>query len=75
MSTKTQQTHWSTRKSGRGSKGRISFNAEDGVVFLRGTVDDRATIAAVEHAVRRVHGVRAVENLLHLPGTEARMHE
>jgi hypothetical protein len=52
-------------------KGQISINAEDGVVFLRGMVEDETTIREAEQAVRRVPGVRGVENLLHLPGTPA----
>jgi hypothetical protein len=51
-------------------KGRISINAEAGVVFLRGMVESE-TIPDIEQAVRRVPGVRDVENLLHPPGTPA----
>ena len=50
-------------------KGSISINAEDGVVFLRGVVDDTETIAAIEQAARRVRDVTGIENLLHTPGT------
>ncbi len=35
---------------------------------LRGQVDDKAQIEALEKAARGVTGVRAVTNLLHLPG-------
>ena len=52
-------------------KGRISINAEGGVVFVRGEVESDATVEDVEHAVAAVPGVRRVENLLHLPGTPA----
>jgi osmotically-inducible protein OsmY len=52
-------------------KGQISINAEDGVVFLRGMVEAETTIREIEHAARRVPGVRDVENLLHPPGTPA----
>ena len=52
-------------------KGKISINAEDGVVFLRGMVEAETTIREIEHAARRVPGVRDVENLLHPPGTPA----
>ena len=52
-------------------KGRISINAEEGVVFLRGEVDRPELVHELEDAVRRIAGVRAVENLLHLPGTPA----
>jgi hypothetical protein len=50
-------------------KGRLNVNAEDGVVFLRGVVEDESTIRSLEDAARRIAGVRGVENLLHLPGT------
>jgi hypothetical protein len=49
-------------------KGRISVNAEDGVVFLRGVIDREEDIARVEAGTRRITGVRDVENLLHTPG-------
>ena len=54
-------------------KGRINLNVEGGVVVLRGELDRPEQISAVEQAARRVAGVREVENLLHLPGTPARM--
>lgn len=49
-------------------KGQININAEEGVVFLRGQVDRPELVAELEARVRAVKGVRAVENLLHLPG-------
>lgn len=52
-------------------KGQISVNAEDGEVFLRGQVERPELIRDLETAVRKVPGVREVENLLHLPGTPA----
>ena len=48
-------------------KGRININAENGVVFLRGEVDRPELVEALEARVRKVHGVRGVENLLHTP--------
>jgi osmotically-inducible protein OsmY len=54
-------------------KGRINVNAEGGIIVLRGELGRREQIEAVEAAVRRIPGVREVENLLHLPGTPARM--
>jgi len=52
-------------------KGRLTINAEAGVVVLRGEVDRPEEIRAVEAAVLKMPGVRDVENLLHLPGTPA----
>jgi osmotically-inducible protein OsmY len=52
-------------------KGRISINAEDGFVFLRGVLDRQEDIDSVAAAAREVRGVRRVENLIHLPGTPA----
>jgi hypothetical protein len=52
-------------------KGRISINAEDGFVFLRGVMDRQDDIERVELATRQIEGVRDVENLIHLPGTPA----
>jgi hypothetical protein len=46
-------------------KGRINVNAEQGVVFLRGQLDEPELIEALEAAVRRIGGVERVENLLH----------
>jgi osmotically-inducible protein OsmY len=44
-------------------------NAENGVVFLRGEVDRPELIGALEARVRKVKGVRGVENLLHTPAS------
>jgi osmotically-inducible protein OsmY len=52
-------------------KGHISINAEDGVVFLRGVMDRQDDIERTAAAVQKIAGVRAVENLMHLPGTPA----
>lgn len=52
-------------------KGKISINAEEGAVFLRGEVDRPELIRDLEERVRSIEGVRKVENLLHLPGTPA----
>jgi len=52
-------------------KGRISVNAERGMVFLRGEVDRPELIRELEETVRKIDGVKGVENLLHLPGTPA----
>jgi osmotically-inducible protein OsmY len=52
-------------------KGKININAEDGVVFLRGEIDDVDLIGELEKAARKVQGVRQVENLLHAPSASA----
>ena len=50
-------------------RGRITINAEAGIVVLRGELDRPEQIRAIEGAVSRIAGVRGVHNLLHLPGT------
>jgi hypothetical protein len=52
-------------------KGQININAEDGMVVLRGQLDDPDQILRVEESVRAIPGVEGVENLLHLPDTPA----
>jgi hypothetical protein len=52
-------------------KGKISINAERGIVVLRGELDDSHQIRHVENAARKICGVRDVENLLHKPGVPA----
>ncbi len=52
-------------------KGKINVNAEDGVVYLRGEVEERNLIQDLEAKARGVQGVQGVEVLLHLPGEEA----
>ena len=56
-------------------KGQINVNAEEGIVILRGQVDRPELIRDLEKKTRKVHGVRDVENLLHLPGAQAEMHQ
>jgi len=46
-------------------KGQININAENGVVFLRGQVDRPELVETLEARVRKVQGVKGVENLLH----------
>ncbi len=53
-------------------KGRINVNAENRVVVLRGELDRPEQINAIEAKVRSIPGVAAVENLLHLKGTQPR---
>ncbi|HXF35971.1 MAG TPA: BON domain-containing protein [Actinomycetota bacterium] len=50
----------------------VTVGAERGVVSLRGQVQHPHDIRTLERAVRRVPGVRGVENLLHLPGVPPR---
>lgn len=52
-------------------KGSVSVNAEDGIVVLRGQVEQPDDINELEEKVRGVSGVRDVRNLLHTPGTPA----
>ena len=52
-------------------KGQVSVNAEEGVVFLRGVVPRQEDIERMGEEAGRIAGVRAVENLVHPPGTPA----
>jgi osmotically-inducible protein OsmY len=52
-------------------KGQINVNAENGKIYLRGEVGQPELIKDLEKRARNVQGVQDVENLLHLPGTEA----
>jgi osmotically-inducible protein OsmY len=52
-------------------KGRINVNVEDGVVYLRGELEQPDLIEDLGAQAHKVQGVRAVENLLHVPGQEA----
>ena len=52
-------------------KGQVNVNVEDGVVYLRGELDQPNLIEDLGAQARKVKGVRAVENLLHVPGEEA----
>jgi osmotically-inducible protein OsmY len=53
-------------------KDKISLNAEYGVVYLRGEVPSKEVMDELTARTRAVEGVRAVENLTHLPGEPAR---
>lgn len=53
-------------------KGKVSVNAVDGVVELRGEVKTPDLINELERRTKQVPEVRGVENLLHLPKTPAR---
>jgi osmotically-inducible protein OsmY len=52
-------------------KGEVSVNVENGVVYLRGQLDDPSAIESLRGAASRVDGVRRVESLLHGPGQPA----
>ena len=56
-------------------KGSVDVNAENGIVVLRGEVERPELIDELVEKARSVQGVREVENLLHLPGEEAPMHQ
>ena len=56
-------------------KGTVNVNAQNGIVQLRGQVDTPRQIEQLAAKARKVQGVRDVENLLHLPGTPAPMHQ
>jgi osmotically-inducible protein OsmY len=62
-------------RSHHDAKGRVSVNAANGVVQLRGEVDSRELIDELVARARGVSGVKDVENLLHAPGTDAPMHQ
>ena len=49
-------------------KGSVNVTVVEGIVELRGQVDDQATGEALEMKTRMVSGVRDVRNMLHLPG-------
>jgi len=56
-------------------KGALNINVErECVVVLRGEVQRSEQIRDIESRVRRIPGVRDVENLMHLPGKPAKMH-
>ena len=53
------------------AKGHISINAEYGVIYVRGEVPSAQVMSDITMRARKVDGVKAVENLTHLPGEEA----
>ena len=50
----------------------MSVNVADGVVYLRGELDDQAAIAELREAAGKVDGVRGVESLLSTPRRSTR---
>jgi osmotically-inducible protein OsmY len=58
-------------RSADAPKGAVDVNVANGVVQLRGEVQEQALIDALISQTRKVQGVRDVESYLHLPGTPA----
>ena len=56
-------------------KGQIEVNVQEGVVQLRGEVSSPDLIDELAERVRSIQGIRSVENLLHVPGADAPMHQ
>jgi osmotically-inducible protein OsmY len=56
-------------------KGSVNVNVQNGVVQLRGEIERPELIDELVEKTRKVQGVEAVENLLHVPGTPAPMHQ
>ena len=56
-------------------KGDIDVQAHDGIVELRGQVSRPELIDELVERTRRIPEVRDVENLLHVAGTSAPMHQ
>jgi osmotically-inducible protein OsmY len=52
-------------------KDKVSVNVEDGVVYLRGELDDPSAAERLREAASKVDGVRGVQSLLHPPGEPA----
>ena len=52
-------------------KGDVNVSVQDGVVELRGQVDDSETIERLVADAEKVDGVREVKSLLHMPGEPA----
>ena len=52
-------------------KGSVNVNVEDGVVFLRGQVEESDAIERLVAEAEKVDGVREVKSLLHTPGEPA----
>ena len=55
-------------------KGKLNVDAVNGIVTFRGQIERPETIAEIIEKTREVEGVRQIENLMHLPGTEAPHH-
>ena len=55
---------------GDAPKGQVDVNVANGVVTLRGELEQSGLIEDLEQRVRKVQGVRGVENLLQASGTQ-----
>lgn len=55
-------------------KGKVNVNAQNGIVQLRGELDSQDLIDDLVRKARKIHGVREVESLLHVPGAHASTH-
>ena len=53
------------------TRGAVSVNAENGVVYLRGQLTNATQIGALVAQAQKVEGVRQVENLLHTESSAA----
>ena len=53
------------------TRGAVSVNAENGVVYLRGQLTNATEIGALVAQAQKVEGVRQVENLLHTESSPA----
>ncbi len=56
-------------------KGQINVNVQNGIAQLRGELPRPELIDDLVEQTRKVQGVQEVENLLHVSGTEAPMHQ
>lgn len=56
-------------------KGLVNVNVQHGVTQLRGEVESPELIDELVDRTKKVRGVLEVENLLHVPGTPAPMHQ
>jgi osmotically-inducible protein OsmY len=59
-------------RSADAPKGQVSVNVEDGVVYLRGQVDQPEVIEELVEQTRQVDGVQGVKNLLQTPARTTR---
>jgi osmotically-inducible protein OsmY len=63
--TLAQKVRSTAFREARVPKEHVSVNAERGVVFLRGQLDDERQIDSLARMVAAVEGVREVRNMLH----------